>query len=114
MNLFIKKLIVLIKFLGFYTYDITYSAFLIAWDVITIKNHSSPGIIKMPLDAKTDFEVTLVANLITFSPGTMVIDVDEENRFLWVHVMFLHKEADKIRELKEQLEYKVLEVLRWK
>lgn len=114
MNQLFSKLIVLIKFLLFYAYDITISAFRIAWDVVTIKSHSSPGIIKMPLDAKTDFEVTLVANLITFSPGTMVIDVDDGHKHLWVHVMFLGDENEKIAELKEQLEARVLEVLRWK
>ncbi len=73
---------------------------------------SRPGIIRLPLDARTDMEIMLVANLISLTPGTLSIDVSEDRRNLYVHVMFLEDVDDARRELKEGLERRVLEVLR--
>ena len=54
----------------------------------------------------------LVANLISLTPGTLSIDLSNDRRNLYVHVMFL-EDIEKIRrELKDGLERRVLEVLR--
>jgi multicomponent Na+:H+ antiporter subunit E len=107
-----RKFAVLVTFLGFYFYDLFVSSVRIAWDTIAIKQRSRPGIIDVPLDAKTDLEITLIANLITFSPGTMVVGISEDRRVLQVHAMFLDDPASAIESIKTQLEARVLEVLR--
>lgn len=84
----------------------------VLWDVVTPAHISRPGIIRLPLDARTDLEIMLVANLISLTPGTLSIDVSEDRRYLYVHVMFLDDVEEACRELKEGLERRVLEVLR--
>ncbi len=84
----------------------------VLWDVVTPSHISRPGIIRVPLDAKTDLEIMLVANLISLTPGTLSIDVSDDRRFLYVHVMFLDDEKSVLQDLKEGLERRVLEVLR--
>ena len=108
----IGKFYILLKFIIFYSYELTISAFRIAWDVVTVKNYSNPGFISVPLDAKTDLEIAVISNLITFSPGTMVVGLSEDRRYIRVHVMFLDDEKSEIREIKNKLESRVLEVLR--
>ena len=54
----------------------------VAYRVITGKIR--PGIVKIDPDLKTDFGVTFLANSITLTPGTLSVDVDEENN-LYVH-----------------------------
>lgn len=84
----------------------------VLWDVVTPAHISRPGIIRLPLDARTDLEIMLVANLISLTPGTLSIDLSHDRRNLYVHVMFL-EDIEKIRrELKDGLERRVLEVLR--
>jgi len=84
----------------------------VLWDVITPGHISRPGIIGVPLDARTDLEIMLVANLISLTPGTLSIDLSEDRETLYVHVMFLD-DIDRARgELKQGLERRVLEVLR--
>ena len=71
-----------------------------------------PGIIAIPLEAKTDFEITLLANLITMTPGTLSLDLSEDRRTLYVHAMYIH-DPEKIRaSIKNDLERRVLEVFR--
>jgi multicomponent Na+:H+ antiporter subunit E len=108
----IRKPYLLIKFAIFYFYELTYSAFRIAWDVVTVKLLSHPGFIEVPLDAKTDLEISIVANLITFSPGTMVVGLSDDKKYMRVHTMFLENEAEAIADIKNNLERRVLEVLR--
>lgn len=84
----------------------------VLWDVITPGHISRPGIIRLSLDARTDLEIMLVANLISLTPGTLSIDLSRDRRILYVHVMFLD-DIDRVkRELKDGLECRILEVLR--
>lgn len=109
---FFDKFMVSIQFISFYFYELTYSAIRIAWDVLTVKNRSRPGIIEVPLDAQSDIEITVVANLITFSPGTMVVGLSEDKKYMRVHSMFLDNEKEAVTEIKEKLEKRVLELMR--
>jgi multicomponent Na+:H+ antiporter subunit E len=73
-----------------------------------------PGVVAIPLDARTDAEITLLANLITLTPGSVSLDVSEDRRMLYVHAMYIDGgdvEAYR-RSVKEGLERRVLELLR--
>jgi len=45
----------------------------------------NPGIVKVPYYVNTDYAMTLIANSITNTPGTVVVDVDKEKKCLFVH-----------------------------
>jgi len=106
------KVFFLIDFIIFYLWDLILGALKIAIDIITPRNLSSPGIIKMPLEASSDFEITLLSNLITFSPGSMVVDIDPDRKNLYIHLMFLTNRKESIRTFKEKFEKRVLRILR--
>ena len=46
-----------------------------------------PGIFIFPLTLTRDFEITLLANLITLTPGTLTVDVSEDRTSLSVHAI---------------------------
>ena len=106
------KIWYLIDFLIFYFWDLTLGALRVAQDVVTTKSLSSPGIIWFPLSAKSDFEIALLSNLITFSPGSMVVDVDRNRSHLHIHLMFLKDKDEAILKFKEKFEARVLRILR--
>ena len=54
----------------------------------------------------------LVANLISLTPGTLSLDLSENRRLLYVHVMFLDEIDQMRRQIKQGLERRVLEVMR--
>jgi len=73
-----------------------------------------PGVVAIPLDARTDVEIALLANLITLTPGSVTLDLSEDRRVLYVHAMYIDGgdvEAYR-RAIKEGLERRVLELLR--
>lgn len=44
-----------------------------------------PGIVRVPYNVESDYAITAVACSITNTPGTVVIDVDEEGKRYYVH-----------------------------
>jgi multicomponent Na+:H+ antiporter subunit E len=69
-----------------------------------------PAIIAVPLDVTSDAEITMLANLITLTPGTLSIDVSSDRRVLYVHVADCPDPDEARRELKEGFEHRVREV----
>jgi len=63
----------------------------VAYRVITGK--INPGIVKIQTDLKTDLGVTMLANSITLTPGTLSVDVDETTNELYIHWINIDESA---------------------
>ncbi len=63
----------------------------VAYRVITGKIR--PGIVKIKPDLKTDLGITMLANSITLTPGTLSVDIDEETNELYIHWINVDDEA---------------------
>jgi multicomponent Na+:H+ antiporter subunit E len=46
-----------------------------------------PGIFSYETGLTTDLEITLLANLITLTPGTLTVDVSPDRRLLYIHAV---------------------------
>ena len=81
---------------------------------LAAESYVCPGVVAIPLDARTDAEIALLANLITLTPGSVSLDLSEDRRVLYVHAMYIDGgdvEAYR-RSVKQGLERRVLELLR--
>lgn len=101
-----------IGFALFFLKELVLANLRVAADVLSPRPRMRPGVIALPLDAKTDLEITLLANLITLTPGTMSLDVSADRKVLFLHAMFLHDPERFRREIKDGMERRLLEVLR--
>lgn len=103
-----------ISFLLFFLYELFISSVRVAHDVLTPQHHMKPGVIAIPLDAQTDVEITLFANLVSLTPGTLSLDVSSDRAVLYIHVMYLDEDdLDATRALiKAGMERRVLELTR--
>lgn len=109
---YFRKIPVTIKFILYFIKELVMANLKVAFDIITPKDYMMPGIIAVPLDVKTDIEITLFANLLTLTPGTLSLDVSADKKILYVHALYVN-DADSFRkELKEGLEKRLIEVLR--
>lgn len=111
-NPYFARVIRLIKLAASFVWQLLISNFRVLWDVITPTHFSKPAVIGVPLDARTDFEIMLVANIISLTPGTLSLDVSEDRTTLYVHVMFLDDLETAREDIKENIEKRVLEALR--
>jgi len=102
----------MISFVGYYLWELIKSNVIVAWDVLTPRHRMTPGVVAIPIRAETDMEITLLANLISMTPGTLSLDVSEDRRTLYVHAMYV-KDPQALRDdITNNLERRVLEILR--
>jgi len=102
----------LISFFFFFLYELFKANIEVALEVITIKHRMKPGIIKYPLDAKTDVEITFLANLITLTPGTLSLDVSHDKKVMFIHTMYVEDEKKFIQGIKLGFERRLLNIMR--
>jgi len=102
----------LVEFLLFFLWELLLANLRVAYDVLTPTFHMRPGIVAMPLDAKSDFEITLLANLISLTPGSLSLDVSPDRRFLYIHSMYVRDAEEEKQKLKDGFERRLLKVLR--
>jgi multicomponent Na+:H+ antiporter subunit E len=69
--------------------------------------HIRPAIIAFPLSVTRDAEITLLANLITLTPGTLSVDVSEDRRFLYIHAIHVTDREAFIRDIADGFEARV-------
>ena len=108
------KIVKALELFVFLLWELLLANLRVAYDVLTPGYQMRPGVIALPLDARTDAEITLLANLITLTPGTLSLDVSSDRRVLYIHVMYIDRgDLDDVRrKIKSGFERRVLEVLR--
>ncbi len=107
-----SKVRTVVSFMAFFAWEIIRANLRVAYEVITPGRQIRPGVVAVPLDAKTDIEITLLANLTGMTPGTLSMDVSDDKSVLYMHVMFLDDVEEFRREIKQGFERRLLEVLR--
>jgi multicomponent Na+:H+ antiporter subunit E len=73
----------------------------VAYRVIT--GRINPGIVKISPGLKNDMSLTILANSITLTPGTLSIDVDEKTNDLYVH--WINVKPDVLKEMPRDYHY---------
>jgi multicomponent Na+:H+ antiporter subunit E len=101
-----------LAFLGLFLRELVLSALRVAWLVVQPKPRLHPGIIAYPLTVTTDAQITLLANMITLTPGTLSIDVSDDRRTLYVHAIDVTDREALIGSIAAGFETKILGVLR--
>lgn len=109
---YIRKLPRTIGLVIFFIKELVIANVHLAFDILTPGLDLKPRILAVPLDAKTDAEITLTASLINLTPGTLSMDVSPDRSTLFVHALYVKDEENVIRKLKEGFEARVLEILR--
>jgi multicomponent Na+:H+ antiporter subunit E len=71
-----------------------------------------PGIFALSTDLEKDWEITILANLITLTPGTLVIDISPDNKTLYIHAMDIEDSEAAINSIKNTFEKAIMEVSR--
>lgn len=95
-----------------FVYELVLSAVRVASIVLRPKIDLKPGIIAYPLTVERDFEITMLANLITLTPGTLSVDVSDDRSTLYIHCIDVPDKQATIDDIKNSFERKILEAFR--
>lgn len=95
-----------------FLYELVLSAWKVAVMVVSPDMKLKPGIFAYPLMVDRDSEITLLANLITLTPGTLSVDVSEDRSVLYVHALDCSDPDSTRAAIAEGFERKIMEAFR--
>lgn len=78
--------------------------------VLSPKLTNQPGIIAVPTKLKTNTEISLLAALITLTPGTLSMDFSKDSRIIYVHALHVDNKEKLIKQIQDSFEQAILEV----
>ncbi|WP_017728445.1 Na+/H+ antiporter subunit E [Halalkalibacterium ligniniphilum] len=78
--------------------------------VLSPKLDIEPGIVAVPTKLKTDWEITLLASLITLTPGTLSMDFSDDNKYIYIHAINVPNKEEMIKQIHDSFERAILEV----
>jgi len=86
--------------------EVVLSALQVVWYVIQPTLTIRPAIIEYPLNVQTDREITVLANMISLTPGTLSLDVAPDRSVIYIHAITVSTAdgQDVIDEIKSSLE----------
>ncbi len=102
----------IIAFIFYFIWEMIKANIHVAYDVITPRFFMKPGIVKYPLVAKSDFEINILATMISLTPGTLILDISDDKKAIYIHVMYLEDKEKFIANTKNNLERRLLEIMR--
>lgn len=110
---YVRKIGQVMRFGAFFATELLAANLRMAVVILRPRLRVRPAIIAIPLDLRTDAEITLLANMITLTPGTLSLEVSQDKRTLYVHVVDVGDDPDTVRRtIKEEYERRVMEVMR--
>ncbi|RAX43115.1 Na+/H+ antiporter subunit E [Rhizobium tropici] len=92
--------------------ELAKSVWAVAVAVMSPRIDVKPGIFAFPLTVDRDFEITLLANLITLTPGTLSVDVSDDRRMLYVHALDCSDPEAIRRGIADGFERRIMEAFR--
>ena len=85
-----------LHFAGFFVYKLIEANLVLAWEIVTPRNRINTGIVRVPLRTESNLATMIVANVITLTPGSLVLEVEGSPPVLYVNVLHLHN-LDQVR-----------------
>jgi multicomponent Na+:H+ antiporter subunit E len=84
----LSQLKAVIRLIYFIVKDLVISSIRVAWDVLTPTVYARPRIVRIPIGDLDDVAITVLANAISLTPGSLALEVKEDRQSLYVHLMY--------------------------
>jgi multicomponent Na+:H+ antiporter subunit E len=86
-------------FLGYVIVKLIQANLVLAWEILTPRNHINSGIIAVPLHTDSQLTMLTVASVITLTPGSVTLETKGTPTILFVHVLHLHDPDDERKKM---------------
>ncbi|WP_296808588.1 Na+/H+ antiporter subunit E [Thiocapsa sp.] len=106
----IHKPLTLMRFFAVVMYDILIANLAVAALILAGPKHVKPAFVRMPLDLRTDLGISLLANTVSLTPGTVSAWLSPDRSHLVVHGLKVKDPDALIAEIKRRYEAPIKEV----
>lgn len=106
------KFFPLVSLVGLIIWELILSSIIVSCEIIGISNKRNPKIVKINCNSKHAVEKAMLVNLISLTPGTLTIDINEDENIIYVHTMFSDDERF-VSFVHDKLEKKIAKVFKY-
>lgn len=109
---YMDRVLAVIKLILLFLKELALSNISVLKLIIKPKMPIRPAIFAMPTVLEKDWEITLLSSLITLTPGTVVLDISEDNKTLYIHSIDFEDIDEAVNSIRDTFEKAILEVSR--
>lgn len=106
----IRRPVVLLRLVGVLLYDIVLANLAVARRILGDPDRLAPAFIEVPLDLEGDLAISLLANTICLTPGTVSARLAADRRSLLVHALDAPEPAATRAQIKARYEAPIKEI----
>jgi multicomponent Na+:H+ antiporter subunit E len=103
-ELYFHKVGLGLRLLLFFTREVLIANWAVVKQVLSPRLKARAGIIAYPLELRDDMLITLLANMITLTPGTLSVEVAPDRCFLFIHILDIADSEEEKRKIKNGFE----------
>ncbi len=109
---YLKRLWAVLKLTGLFFKELLFSSVFVIRQVVSPKITFEGGIFALATRLRSDWEITVLALLITLTPGSVVFQVSPDNSTLYIHAMDIKQAKETVIRVAQGFEELILEVAR--
>ncbi|MDG6778769.1 Na+/H+ antiporter subunit E [Thiomicrorhabdus sp. zzn3] len=102
--------VTILKFTAIVLWDIMVANIIVAKLILGRTQHLQPAFLTIELDIQHPLGISLLANTISLTPGTVSCDLSEDRRCLLVHGLHVEDADETINEIKQRYERPLMEI----
>lgn len=106
-KLYIIKCWQVFELLVIFIKEMIVANFIVIAQVLRPRLNIKPGIIALPTELETGLQVTILANMISLTPGTLSMEVSPDNKTIYIHVFNIDDEEQIVKGIKENFEKRI-------
>jgi multicomponent K+:H+ antiporter subunit E len=99
-----------LRLAGRVLWDILVASFVVARFVLGPREAVRPAFLRVPLEVQGEFAITVLASVISLTPGTVSADLDPQRRYLLVHALSAEEPEVFVRHIKARYEAPIKEI----
>jgi len=100
----------MVKYVLVVIYQILVANIMVARLILTNQNKLQPGFLHVPLELTSPLAISLLANTISLTPGTVTCDLAEDQKSLLIHALHIEDAEQTIAEIKQLFEQPLKEM----
>lgn len=102
----------LLRFAGRFVFDLLVSTWQVTRLVLHPRGALRQGVVAVPVTGASDALLTMLANAISLTPGTLTLDIDRGSSTLYVHALDLGEGPEGVQSLRQDLQEQAASAVR--
>jgi multicomponent Na+:H+ antiporter subunit E len=109
---YLRRVIAMIKLMFVFISETIHSSVVVIKHILSPKITIEPGIFSYTTTLSSDWEVTTLSLLLTLTPGSVVMEIDEAGNTMYIHAMDIKRYKGDLEKSLKRFEKVIMEVTR--